>query len=90
MTLERKGNSEPWGFVIIGGKDQVRSRKKFNANLEVIQGGDPIGRHKYILCQFCAQKIVADLSPSLPPDRPPCYVQDRMECQPKICHLTII
>ena len=24
MTLERKGQNEPWGFVIIGGKDQVR------------------------------------------------------------------
>lgn len=27
MTLERKGNSEPWGFVIIGGKDQALTVK---------------------------------------------------------------
>ena len=27
MTLERKGKNEPWGFVIIGGKDQVGKLK---------------------------------------------------------------
>ena len=27
MTLERKGKNEPWGFVIIGGKDQVEKLK---------------------------------------------------------------